>query len=349
MRIPVIDKLDSGIPSKTSFHPEFQRLYREIRGTSIDPFHRSKLYEYSADLQPFGYDAILHMYSRFGKRDRHLRPTGDHKLELVDTGRKSFSHLVNEIERIFEFDALEARVMRLDLAADIEGISVSWFQERIKATYKRCLASIGSTRFIEMGKGGIQTLYFGKRPNLFRIYDKVEEYRVQYEKLLKNWRCEEPVPTFEEFCSIPETGHVLTRVERQLGGAGIPEQLKKVRDLKQLENFRPFDRLMIVDGGQPEPHPDHYSFMEFCTGMYLREMAQKQGMHATLQFMTRKSNRNAAWARAKFRDFLPTEDENEMVNTDFLNEVFRRSVIRQLAASKWSRPSITSITCAKKS
>ncbi len=183
-----------------------------------------------------------------------------------------------------------------------------------------------------MGKGGVKTLYFGKRPNLFRIYDKVEEYRVQYEKLCKTWRSDQPKPTFEEFCSIPSSGFVLTRVERQLGGVGIPKEFKTIRDLRKLEDFRPFDRLMIVDGGKPEPNPDQFTFMEYCTGMYLREMAESQGMHATLKFISEKSRRNTKWACEKFKDFLPTEDENEMVNTNFLNEVFRRSIIRQLSA-----------------
>jgi hypothetical protein len=121
-------------------------------------------------------------------------------------------------------------------------------------------------------------------------------------------------------------------VERQIGGARLPEGFVTLADLKRLENYRPFDPLLIVDGGSPEPNPDNHTFMEYCTGMYLRSMAEGQGMQATMQFIAQQSHRNTKWALAKFRDFLPTEDENEMVNTDFLNEVFRRSIIRQLAA-----------------
>ena len=322
----MIDKLDVRVLCNTPFTRSFTELYELLRrNPDKDPFRPSRHYTLCADLREYGHDVILHLGCRRGKH-------GHNKLELIDTGTKSFAHLVHEIESIFECDAHRLKVMRVDLAADIVGIPVSWFQERIKANHKRYIAGFGSTQYVEMGKGGIKTIYFGKRPNLFRVYDKAEEYRVQYERLKRNWSSPDPMPSFESLFGIPESGFVLTRVERQWGGGQIPPDLGTVGDLRKLHNCRPFEKLMIVDGGLPEPNEDNYSFMEYCTGMYLRDLAQKQGMHATEQFIKRKSNRNSKWAREKFRDFLPEPYDQKTVDSDFLNREFQKSVTRQLSA-----------------
>ena len=219
----------------------------------------------------------------------------------------------------------------MDLAVDIEGVPVRWFQARVKAKHKQYVANFGSAEFVEMGKGGIQTLYFGKRPNLYRIYDKVAEYRQQHAKLLRKLPKNEPKPEFQELYGIPERGYVLTRVERQFG-AEIPEALATVAGLTNLANFHPFAKLKILTGGEKEPNPENYSFMEYCTGMYLREMAQREGMHVALKFISKYSKRNTKWVLEKFREFLPEEHTGKFMNTAYLDEAFRCSVMRQLAA-----------------
>ena len=322
----MIDKLELRIPCDAPFHPEFNRLYSELRANpKIDPFRRSRHYELVGDLRPYGYDVILNMHYRWGK-------VGNHKLELVGTGQMSYARMINEIEEIFQIDAMRLGVMRVDLAADVNGIPVGWFQERVKARHKQFIAEFGSAEFVEMGRGGIQTLYFGRRPNLFRIYDKVAEYKDQFQKMTRQLDSALPKPTFEQTYRIPEDGYVLTRVERQIGGGRVPEQLATVADLRRAPDFRPFDALGIITGGEAEPNPDHYTFEHYCTGMYLRDLAQRHGMHVAIRFITRYSNRNTKWALEKYRDFLPQEHEDEMVNTDYLNEVYRHSVTRQLAA-----------------
>ncbi len=321
----MIDKLEIRVPRDTAFHPAFNRLYREIRYPDADPFHRSRYYEAVADLRPYGYDAMLHLWCRWGK-------DGNHKLELVDTGRMTYAGMVNEIERIFQTDALQREVMRVDLAADAEGIPVSWFQERIKARYKQCIARLGYAEFMEMGKGGIQTLYYGRRPNLFRIYDKLAEYRQQYQKQFRNISADLPRPTLEEVFGVPSTISVLTRVERQIAGGKVPQGLETVADLRTASDFRPFDPLAIVTGGTAEPNPDEFSFQDYCTGMYLRHRAERDGMHALMHFITRYSKRNTKWALNKFRAFLPAQGEEGAVTADYLNGLFRQSMSRQLAA-----------------
>ena len=154
-----------------------------------------------------------------------------------------------------------------------------------------------------------------------------QQYTEQLRKLTKG----EAKPSFEELYGIPERGYVLTRVERQIGGK-IPEVLATVSALRNLNNFRPFANLKILIGGEVEPNPDDHSFMEYCTGMYLRERAQREGMHPTLKFISQHSKRNTKWVLDKFAEFLPEEHAEQFINTAYLDESFRRSVMRQLAA-----------------
>lgn len=311
----MIDNLDVRVPPDAPYHPDFSRLYSRIHhDSSNSPFRRSRHYLLVGDLRPYGYDVILNLHCLRGR-------LGYHKVELLDTGRMTFAGMVNEIERIFEVDATKLEVMRIDLAADVPGIPVKWFQERMKARYKQVFAAVGSTHFVEIGKREIQTLYFGKRPNLFRIYDKIAEYKFQYEQLQR--KSETPLPSFEEMFGVPESGYVLTRVERQYGGGKIPEKLSTVAKLKTVQHFCPFDALGIMDGGKAQPNPDDYTFETYLAGMYLRHMADEQGMQAVSRHIAKYSQRNQKWAHEKFRDFLPLENSNEMVNTLYLNVLFR--------------------------
>ena len=80
-----------------------------------------------------------------------------------------------------------------------------------------------------MGRRGVETIYFGKRPNVIRVYNKVAERQYQYSRMLaRAKRNNIPVTelqTFEQIYGHSPTGCVLTRVERQIAGGRIPEQI----------------------------------------------------------------------------------------------------------------------------
>src|SRR5437879_3868072 len=84
--------------------------------------HSSRYYESVLDLREFGHDLILHGHARLSK-------SGDHKVELVDTGKMSLSHMLNEISQIFDVDPEKLAIMRVDLTADVPGIPVSWTEK----------------------------------------------------------------------------------------------------------------------------------------------------------------------------------------------------------------------------
>ena len=172
----MIDKLDIRISKKVGFTSKFDRLYSQLRAMDKGPFRASELYEYAGNLKEYGHDLRLNMYCRMNK-------SGDHKIELYDVGTKTKSEILREISEIFDFDPLDAGVMRIDLAVDIHGVPLKWFRESVRVMHKRFRSSITNGQFFnEVGKGEIQTAYFGKRPNLFRLYDKMAEYRHAYKQ-----------------------------------------------------------------------------------------------------------------------------------------------------------------------
>ena len=71
-------------------------------------------------------------------------------------------------------------------AVNVPNLPLRWFRETLRVDHKRYRAAVtGQPFYSEMGNGDIQTLYFGKRPNLIRIYDKQAEYRHQYRLLVR--------------------------------------------------------------------------------------------------------------------------------------------------------------------
>jgi hypothetical protein len=321
----MIDKLDIRIPAGTRLMPEVESIFFGAGGRP------SRHYLRFLDLRSCGYSAILHHTCLHGKPTNigQQGSLGNHKLELIDTCLMSYPEIVAEIEYVFRTNAEQLSIMRLDLAVDVEGISVGWFAENTRVARKRWLARLGVLETVEMGNREIQTLYFGKRPNLIRIYNKVEESRVQFRRILREIGTSAVPPTFEAYFGFPETGKIVTRVERQMGGGRIPSALGTVGQLIDCAEFNPFESIEFVGGGCPEPNAANYSFMDYCTGMYLRHLAQAEGRQSMLAFVTRNSKRNRGWAMKKFGNFLPASSGNTF-NEDRLFQLFRESTDAQL-------------------
>jgi hypothetical protein len=322
----VIDKLELRVPSRASYTAGFGALYSELRSGAIkDPFHATRHYVAVADLRPYGLDAVLHAHCKHGEH-------GDHKLELLETGRRSLTELVAEIERIFVVDAMRLETMRVDLTADIEGVPVSFFQDALRAAYKQVANDIEKAdRFVRMGRGEIQTLYLGSRPNCFRIYNKIAELKKQYAVLKRKESEEQALPTFEEMFRYPSEGFVLTRVERQYGGSRIPVELSTLRALKEnASTFDPFKSLELIAGGKPEPSPDEYDLMKFLAGKGLGQLIREQGMQRARRFVNQRSKGNAARTFRELKDFLPNSLKGFEIPD--LTRQYRDSVQRQLQA-----------------
>jgi len=312
----LIDALSVRIPEQIAFTREFDPLFDGLA------LHSSRHYDVVADLRPYSVSAILHYRCKHGQKQNH-------KLELVNVGKMTLPDMKKEIQQVFQVDAGELSIMRLDLAVDVEGIGVPWFVEHTRVRYKRWLATLGVIDAAEMGNRQIQTAYWGKRPNVIRVYDKYEELRAQYRRILRAVPEGMVPPTFEQCFELPEFGHILTRVERQMGGGRVPGELATVGDLQDCANFNPFSCLEFISGGKALPDPKHYTFMEHAAGMHLRHLAETQGMQAAIAYITRNSKRNKKWALGKFGDFLPVPSQDDLTG-ERLFELFQRSVVPQL-------------------
>lgn len=322
----MFDKIELRVPQWSEFTPEVEPIVREVNYASpLSRVKRSMHYQGVADLRPLGIDAILHAYCR--RTEPH-----NHKLELLDTGKKSYSDLNEQIQSVFRTDTENLDIMRLDLCADVPGIPVLWFQPRVRIKYKRFAGEVGKLEYEKLGSGKIETLIVGKRPNVFRIYDKVAESKMQFRKML--WKVSpdsEPLDFEKEF-GFSETA-TLTRVERQYGGKRIPPCLDTFGKLANAPTHNPFEPLEIVCGkGGAVPSIEECSGpTEWLTGMKIREQILEMGFHQFRTWLNKYSNGNAARFMDRYRRFLP-DGQSPVISTERIFEIYRESVTRQLAA-----------------
>jgi hypothetical protein len=257
---------------------------------------------------------------------------GNHKLELIDVGQMSRTQIIREVVQIFDVDPLSLPVMRVDLAVDVD-IQLSWFRETVRVEHKRFRAAVtGQPFYSEMGKGKIQTLYFGKRPKVIRIYDKKAEYQDQYRTLVRKLGQDVEPPSFESVFGISDPNSHLTRVERQIGGR-IPAEVGTLRQLLEPDfEFKPFEKLRIIDHAVTPDIDSKISFETRCTGLYLRSVAQDEGMQAANAFISKHSNGNTSWVRKKYQSFLASASSADGITEADLQRRFRESMARQMSS-----------------
>jgi len=332
----MIDKLDIRVPGPANYTPEFWELYAELRNDPKGPFHASRHYLGVADLRSYGHDAILHTHCKFGK--------GDHKVELIDTGIRSFDYLTAQVSRIFAVNPSSLELIRVDLATDVPGVSVPWFLSHTCAKFKRFHNAGTGFEYQQLGQKGIQTLYLGKRPNLFRIYDKVAEWQNQHKKLQRQLGTAAEIPDFHSSYGVwPDT--VLTRVERQIGGGKVAQQITikgtteaaHVGTLGELRRyapeFNPFSNLELSQAALPPQPGDFSDINQYMAVMWARVVIPEWGMHAFRQFLNQYTNRNANRWFKRHGNWLPDSSVSAAsITSGELYECYRDSVSKQLAA-----------------
>jgi hypothetical protein len=311
----LFDKLEVQVPAPTPFSPAIGQVYGDPK-----IFRRSKNYLSVGDLTRIGYPAMVHMHCVWGKG-------GHHKVELLNTGEMSFSRMRAWIERIFKVDSRKLKVMRVDLTADVRGVPVRWFVNNARVRWKRKVCDIGQIECKRFGQYRIETFYLGKRPNVFRIYDKIAEWRVQYARLLRRTSDAAELPTFEEAYGCPDVGITLTRVERQIGGSRVPTQIDTVAKLKCAAAFNPFVNMEFLAGVQAEPRLEEEGIQRFAVGELIRHMVKEDGFQRTRALLNKVSGGHAQRFFKDYADYLPAEAG---ITGKRLFEVYQASVTRQL-------------------
>lgn len=325
----MIDKLELRLPALTLFRRDVREFMLESRHfEKSSRIMGSGRYEWVTDIRPVGIDALLHFGLRRGENKPHA---GEHKLELLDTGKKRYSDLTAQIEQTIEGPVDDLDIMRIDLCADMCEVPVEWFLPRVRVKFKRVAYEMGNLKYQRIGKKGIQTISAGRRPNIIRIYDKVAEYKEQLRKLKrKQSRDADDLNLRTEF-GISEHA-TITRVERQFGGGRVPKEINSFGKLSNLPRFDPFTNIEINNGcGASMPTIKECGLDIWLTGTRLREMRDEMGLQQFRRWLSANSSGNAARYVKRYAAFLEL-DSDQHVTSESLYKAYRESVERQLAA-----------------
>jgi len=325
----VIDKLELRLPVMTLFRQEVREFMLDSRHfENSSRTMKSGRYEWVTDLRPVGIDGLLH-YSL--KRKDNEPHAGEHKLELLDTGKRSYSALVEQLETTIEGEIDDLEVMRIDLCADLIGTPMEWFLNRLRIRYKRVAHEIGVLKYQRIGKAGIQTLSGGKRPNIVRVYDKVAEYKDQLRKMQRKRSPDAEELTLEAEFGVASDA-VVTRVERQFGGQRIPAMIDCFGRLTRLPDFNPFTNIEIRNGtGARVPTIADCGLDTWLAGTRLHQLKSEMGEQQFRRWLNAHSSGNSARYLKRHADFLQPEGDN-LVTTQSIFETYRESVLKQLAA-----------------
>lgn len=292
---------------------EFRYLNSNEPSSSI---RGTQYYGRVVDLRDCGLHSVLY----FGHRR-----SGTHKLEIVGTGEMTLLEIITEIGGVFDLDPMQAAIMRIDLAADIHDRSVEWFRRNARVSLKRYSSEFG--RFVSE-HAQVQTLYFGKRPNVFRIYNKTEQERIEYRRLNFGRSAEKPIPTFEE-----KYGHrgdeILTRVERQYGGGRVPKQIADLRRLQENAiNFNPFEPLRFLPSPISDESVNRLVGDAFIKGHGILRLIEQLGYHEAKRLMDIKTCRNTGRLFAQLGKLISSDHACKPPD---LCGIFREGITRQLA------------------
>ena len=348
----MIDKVDVRIYEFASYGPALTLFIDKKNECPMHPFRSSKYYEYSANLTDFGIDAIVHLNCRFG---RHR-----HKVEIVHAGRKSLEEMVDIIQALFDVDPWSVELMRVDFAADIEDVPVSWFRDNAYFSRKRYSSRIEKSHeqelcFVVMSTATAETIYAGKRPVLIRIYNKLGEWRVKFRKLecdyerfnsrmrgmeLTQEQEEYGVripPTWKQFCAWQgyeyREGATLTRIESQIGGTKrLPEGLKTFGDLRNASEILPFKGIRIV----PKPvlsvdaPPDGMSVRNWLAGLGFEALQQAHGsLQAARSIVTKFGQGNGSRILESLSEC--SRSSRPPVTREEIQRIYQESTLKQTA------------------
>jgi hypothetical protein len=198
---------------------------------------------------------------RDGLRSRN-KTVPDNKIEIHKVHRLSARQIVNVIEGIFEIDALELRLSRVDFTADVRGYSVDWFRVNCSVKYAQLFNLVG------FKSGSTQTLYYGKRPNSICVYDK----ELEQAKTGIHTSGSATMDPGSDIWSADGESKILTRVERRAAGSKLARHFTTLGDL--LNGAHLFDPFTSVElkpmGSVPTP--------ESCNGPFLKAYGARQLM-----------------------------------------------------------------------
>jgi hypothetical protein len=287
----MIDALELAIPPDWELAPRWRFIPRLPDAEAGYPVKTHK----TIDLRWFGVNATMHSHRGRGR-------VYD-KLAFRSTGSMHYTEMQNVLHNLFDRDPANLRVSRIDLAVDLENITVDFFYRNAIAPRKHFSREFG--RYTPSGTVAIETVYMGRRPNCFRIYSRTAKRMAAGET--------SSVP----FCE-------LVRIEREMGGAGVPESIRTVGSINNVLSLDAFSSLKIITMRDSDERSK--TVLEWLAARGLRELLRERGAQQTIRILNKYSNRNAA----RLRRNLGIEECSITASVPDLNDRFRRSLQRQL-------------------
>lgn len=318
----MIDKLDLRIPNNAHFRRDILTVFSwDPTRLKRSPLKRAFHYQARVDFRSLGMDAFLHFKCQHG--DHHS------KLEILDVGKKGYIEIAEIIDRLAPLDAGSLGIMRMDLTADVSDVPVCWFKDHARFKFKRTDQEYGKIQYRLIGRGEIETVQAGNRPNLYRIYNKTRECQFQFSRMQKGSNRDADPIDFEQAFGLKETD-VITRVERQCGGRGIPSEISTFADLHKLAEFDPFTALEITSSQTAVlPSPEDFPGLNYYTGLGLHCESQRIGMHGLRKQLNKQTRWNAARTLRDYSAFFPSAVS---ISTPDIVRAYRESTAAQLAA-----------------
>ena len=113
---------------------------------------------------------------------RHPVPEGERHYKIQFRALKWLTQndLISQVMRVFEIDEADVKdlkISRVDFTADVYGVPVQWFRERSHVRYKQRSRQYGS--WMEATRRSFTTLTQGSYPDVFTIYNKIEEKKLR--------------------------------------------------------------------------------------------------------------------------------------------------------------------------
>lgn len=341
----LIDKLDLRVPGRAKVSRHFNRILQDCNREARPGDHvwrQSRYFERAGDFSSYGIPAVIHLNCTMTK-DQH------HKVEILQTGDKTFSEMMAICGEIFDHDPLSWGISRVDLTADVPNVPVQWFKEHTYVVAKQTTREMGVTRplpYMAVRKGTAETIYAGVKPNQNRIYNKTAERMMQLKKennriihQLRKKASEDlqmfempTLPTFEQRYGYPED-KVITRVERQCAGKDLEKlYLTNVERLKMSHCLRPFDKIKFFTGEHEDLSLERWGFTDWNTGMNLQSLRRDFGINEVRKIMM-QAIPGRHWKRTwdKFQPFLRADPEVGITAMKLTSE-YQDSTARQLAA-----------------
>lgn len=348
----MIDTVHVRVPALSPFAPRMAETLEQLHRGQLGPFAPSRFYECVGSLkEDFGIDAILHLGYKRGSRS--------HKVEILGAGKKTLEEMAGIIRSVFDVAPNSLALMRADFAADIPGVPVHRVRDLGRFEYKRFASQIGKSgsdevQFVQMGTAVAQSFYVGRRPNCFRIYNKLEELRHKWTRLKRD--CDRfnkgldsfdltpaqrqsalrTPPKFDEYCHTEgfefTEGTILTRFERQIGGDRFPNCMQTFGDLYNAHYFDPYEGMTFVEHGdawRTDNLPDGASIRDLLAARGLLGFRDDFGsMQHALSFVMKNGNGNGRRILDAILPLLPP-DSFPVTRADIL-AAYRRTTKLQI-------------------